>query len=82
VPQGCYAIGMATNSEGKRPVMLLALILSILAIIAAFGLIVAQAYVRWSLNQNFTFLGENVLEALLLSGFGSLIGLLHIRNRN
>ena len=72
---------MTINSEGKRPV-LLALILSILTILVALGLIAVQAYVRWSLNQNFTFLGGNVLEAMLIAGFGTLVGLIHIRNRN
>ena len=62
--------------------MVLALTLSILAIIISFGFIIAQAYVRWSLNQNFTFLGGNVIEALLIAGFGALTGLIHIRNRN
>ena len=62
--------------------MLLALVLSVVAILAAFGLIVAQVYVRWSLNQNFTFLGGNVLEALLIAGFGTLLGLIHIKNRS
>jgi hypothetical protein len=74
---------MSITSEGKRhPVMVAALVLSIIAILAAFGLIIAQAYVRWSLNLNFTFLGGNVLEALLISGFGTLLGLIHIRNRS
>ena len=74
---------MSIISEGKRhPVMILALVLSVAAILAAFGLIIAQAYVRWSMNLNFTFLGGNVLEALLIAGFGTLLGLIHIRNRS
>ena len=71
---------MTTHSEGRHHfVMMLALVLSILAILVAFGFIIAQAYIRWSLNQNFSFLGGNVLEALLISGFGTLA---YLKGRN
>lgn len=53
-------------------------IVAVLAIIVVFGLVLAQTYVRWSVNQNFTFLGGNELEALTLSAFALLIGLAYI----
>lgn len=71
---------MTTSSE-KRSQFLSSLtsVLAIIAVVAAFGLITAQAYVRWSLNQNFTFLGGNVIEALLIAGFGTLA---YLKGRN
>jgi hypothetical protein len=53
-------------------------IIAILAIVLTFILIIAQAYVRWSVNQNFTFLGGNALEALTLAAFGLIWGLAYI----
>ncbi|MDO8521841.1 MAG: hypothetical protein Q7S08_00960 [bacterium] len=41
-------------------------------------LIVAQAYVRWSLNKDFSFLGGFGLEALSLLVLGQIIALSYI----
>lgn len=46
-----------------------------LSVLIAFGFIGFEAYVRWSLNQNFTFLGGWELEALTVSAFGLMFGL-------
>ena len=43
-----------------------------------FGFIVAQAYVRWTLNQNFSFLGGFELEALSLLVLGQIVALSYI----
>lgn len=43
-----------------------------------FGFIVAQAYVRWTINQNFSFLGGFGLEALSLLVLGQIIALSYI----
>lgn len=53
-------------------------IAAVLAVVIVFGLVIAQGYVRWSVNQNFTFLGGNELEALTLAAFGLLFGLAYI----
>jgi hypothetical protein len=53
----------------------------LIAKVAAIGsLIVAgyEMYIRWTLNQNFTFLGGWELEAFTLAGFGLLLGLNYI----
>jgi len=39
------------------------------------GLISAQAYVRWALNKDFSFLGGFGLEALALLVFGQIVAL-------
>lgn len=69
----------ASPEKRARLISTLALVLAVLAILTAFGFIIAQAYVRWSVNQNFTFLGGNVLEALLIAGFGTLA---YLKGRN
>lgn len=50
---------------------------TVIAALLFFGLTVAQAYVRWKINLDFSFLGGNVLEALLLFILGQLIALLY-----
>lgn len=55
----------------------LSLVAATIAILTAFIIIGFQIYVRWKLNQTFTFLGGNVLEVLLIAGFGMLLGLLY-----
>lgn len=50
---------------------------SLLSLIMILGFICAQTYVRWSINQNFTFLGGSELEILTASTFALLLGLLY-----
>ena len=49
---------------------------TVLGLITVFGLIVLEAYVRWTTNQNFTFVGGGELGALTVSTFALLYGLL------
>jgi len=49
-----------------------------LALCIVFVLTIAQVYVRWSVNQNFTFLGGNELEVLTFSSFALLLGLAYL----
>jgi hypothetical protein len=70
---------MTTSEKRSQLISSVTSVLAIIAVLAAFGFIIAQAYVRWSLNQNFTFLGGNVIEALLIAGFGTLA---YLRGRN
>lgn len=51
-------------------------IAAVLAVLVAI-IVIAQMYVRWSLNQNFTFLGGGELEVLTLSVVALVLGLLH-----
>lgn len=57
-------------------------IFSLFAILLAFGLITIEVYVRWTLNQDFTFLGGHVIEVLLIVGFGTLWGLIFTQSKN
>lgn len=78
----CYAAHMSFGEPKQTWVAMATFVLALISILSAFGFIIAEAYVRWSLNQNFTFLGGNVLEVLLVVGFGALAGLLLVRTRN
>jgi hypothetical protein len=53
-------------------------IIALLAVAACIGL---DAYVRWSLNQNFSFMSGDELPALTLAAFGLLFGLTYLRMR-
>ena len=47
------------KKEKKQAIVFwLSLITTVVAILALIALVAAQAYIRWKLNQNFTFLGE------------------------
>lgn len=50
----------------------------IVSLLLTFGFIAAQTYVRWTINQNFTFLGGDELETLTASSFALLIVLAYI----
>ena len=58
-----------------------AMTVATISIIVVLGFIAVQTYVRWNLNQNFTFLGGFELEALTVSAFALLIALLFISRR-
>ncbi len=45
-----------------------------ISIIALIILSIAQAYVRWKLNQNFTFLGDLGFPSLAILVLGELLG--------
>lgn len=49
-----------------------------LAVLGVFVLVGLETYVRWTLNQNFTFLGGGELEALTYSAFALLLGLNYV----
>jgi len=51
------------------------------SLMATLGLTVAQAYVRWTINQNFTFLGGFQLEALTAASFALLIALIYLARK-
>jgi len=59
----------------------LALIMAILSALAVAGIIGAELYVRWKLNQNFTFLGGDSLAALIIASFGLVLGLSFIHRK-
>ena len=66
-----------TLEKHEKLIFCFSVAVSALSLIIVFSFIVAQTYVRWKINQTFTFLGENELEALTVSSFALLIGLLH-----
>ena len=50
----------------KQLVFWLSLVVTMISILALFSIVGFELYVRWALNQNFTFLGSNGLAALML----------------
>ncbi len=66
------------DPEKKRKVaFIFTLIVAKLALLGVLFFVVAEAYVRWKLNQNFTFLGGFGTESLVLLLLGSIWGLLY-----
>lgn len=51
---------------------------TVISYVAVIKLAALEAYVRWSLNQNFSFLGGFGLEALALLALGQTLGLLYL----
>ena len=56
-------------------------IIAWVSVLVVFGFIVVQSYVRWAINQDFTFLGGLELEALTLGAFALIIARLFAKNR-
>lgn len=59
----------------EKTVYKFSLIITTISFIIILVLIAGQIYVRWYINQTFTFLGGYELEALTVSVFALLIGL-------
>jgi hypothetical protein len=53
----------------------LSIITAVVSVVAVAGIIGAEIYVRWKVNQNFTFLGGDSLAALIIASFGLVLGL-------
>lgn len=67
------------KKETKQKVVFwLSLSTTTLSALALFGFIIAQTYIRWTVNQNFTFLGGFELEALTLLVLGQVAMLAYI----
>lgn len=62
----------------ERLVFRLTFISAAVAMIIVLALILVEAYVRWSMNLNFTFLGGSELEVLTVSAFATMLGLSYL----
>jgi hypothetical protein len=70
------------NRENRGETLFyISLVAAVLSLVAAFAAAAGNAYVRWTLNQNFTFLGGWEQEALTLGAFGLLFGLAYLNRR-
>ncbi len=67
-----------THEQKEKMLFAFSFIIAGISILASFVFIAAQTYVRWKINQNFTFLGGAELEVLTASGFALLIALLYM----
>ncbi len=66
----------------RNIVQWVALAASVLSLVAVLGIAGFQLYVRWKINQNFTFLGGSELEVLTFSAFALTLGLAYIYRGN
>lgn len=73
-------IDMNTLTPERRQALVfrLAFISTVLALIIVFAIIGGEVWVRWTMNQNFAFLGGFELEALTLSAFALVFGLAYL----
>lgn len=67
-----------TAGTRQSVVYWISIITFIVSSVLFLGFIAAQAYVRWFINQNFSFLGGFELEALTLLVLGQIIALSYI----
>jgi uncharacterized membrane protein YkgB len=65
------------KEKHEKTVYKFSMAIAIVSMIVIAVLLIAQAYVRWYINQSFTFLGGYELEVLTISVFALLIGLAH-----
>jgi uncharacterized membrane protein YidH (DUF202 family) len=63
------------NTHGRFVTKLARVTVSI-SLVLLCVLILAQVYVRWTINQSFTFLGGGELEALTVSVFALVIAII------
>lgn len=68
------------NLHEKAPQLLFVVSFAfvVIAFVAALFLFGLEAYVRWSINQNFTFLGGYQSESLLVGAVALLATLLYV----
>ncbi len=66
------------NESQRRLAVRIYMIVTILSVVALFGLIIAHIYVRWSVNQNFSFLPGFTLESLIALVLGELLGFVYL----
>jgi len=80
VPSCAIILGMdkITQAKRERLVFRVGFIASAVAIIIVLVLTLLQAFVRYTTNQAFTFLGGNQLEVLTASAFLMLLGLAYV----
>jgi hypothetical protein len=62
----------------QAAVFYLTFISALLSVLALIGFSGAQAYIRWTTNQNFTFLGESGLLSLAVVATGLLVALSYL----
>jgi hypothetical protein len=73
---GCYTLGM--NSSLRHKVFWFYLAATVVSIVILLAFTGAEAYVRWSVNQNFSFLPGAGFEALVVLVLGELLGLAYL----
>lgn len=63
-----------TPERQQTVVFLFVFITTLLAVLLTFGLIGFEAYVRWTINKEFMFLGGSELGVLIASAFALTLG--------
>lgn len=66
-----------THEQKEKLLFTVSFIIAVVSWIVVIGFVAAEAYVRWNLNKDYTFLGADELPALTIGAFALLIGLLY-----
>ncbi len=66
-----------TSEKREQLVFCLAYATAVLAVLSVFAITGFEAYVRWALNKDFTFLGGSSLAALIIATFILMTGLVY-----
>lgn len=64
--------------DRERFTFIMGVVIAALWMLLVTGLIIAQIYIRWTINQSFTLLGGFELEALTFSVFALILGLVYL----
>ncbi len=67
-----------TKEKQAHLLSIFAGLVALVGVLTVFGFIALDAYIRWSLNQSFSFLSGDELPALTLASFGLLFGLVYL----
>lgn len=79
----CYDVSMSMHEDKReRVTFLFGVAIAAVWMVIVLGLIIAQVYIRWSINQSFTLLGGFELEALTFSTFALILGLVYLHRSN
>ena len=74
--KACYYPRMTTTQ--KKFAVRLYLVSTTVATFLLGGIVVAEAYIRWSLNQNFTLLGNSGLVGVCCLVLGLMLGVVYL----
>ncbi len=71
-------MNILTPERRQELVFRLAFTSAVLGLVIVLGVIGGELWVRWTMNQNFAFLGGFELEALTMSAFALIFGMLYL----
>jgi hypothetical protein len=73
-----FAMNKPSGEDLQTILLYFALGIAIVSTLLGVALVALEAYVRWNVNQDFTFLGGNTLAVFVAAAFALLLGLTYI----